>query len=167
MPDQAALLAALEARLRLLEDERAILRTLHTYGHAIDDGYEDDFVDCWIPGGVLIWPGTGPIRGHAALRAVFRAHSHAPAAWHKHFMVEPLIRMDGDRATADCMFARLDPYAEGPAIKSFGRYRDALIRCADGRWRFTERLAEVEARRPGTTNTVSRDVVAAVEAGGP
>ena len=163
MPSQAAQLIMLEQRLRLLEDEREILRTLHSYGHSIDYGYEDEFVDNWVADGVLVWPGTGPIRGAAELRTVFRAHTHAPAAWHKHVMVEPRIMITGETATADCMFARLDPYEEGPAIRSFGRYRDRLTRCPDGRWRFIERIAEVEARRPGTVPTVPR---AALGSGG-
>jgi hypothetical protein len=153
--------AGLEDRLRLLEDERSILRTLYTYGHSIDYGYEEDFVDCWVPDGVLIWPGTGPIKGHAALRAAFRAHTHAPTAYHKHVMVEPLIRIDGARASSDCMFTRLDPFDGGPGLKSFGRYRDKLVRCEDERWRFVERSTEVEARRPGTAPTVSLEALRA------
>ena len=48
------------------------------------------------------------------------------------------------------MFARLDRYTSGPGIRSFGRYRDVLARCADGRWRFKERIAEREASRAET-----------------
>ena len=40
------------------------------------------------------------------------------------------------------------PNADGPAIKSFGRYRDVLVRCPDGRWRIKERRNEREAGRP-------------------
>jgi ketosteroid isomerase-like protein len=138
---------SLEERLIRLEDERAILRTLYSYGHGIDYDLEDEFLDCWTQDAVLHWPDRTPIAGHQALAEAFRAHTHAPRAFHKHVIVEPRIEIDGDRATVDCYFARLDDYADGPAIRSFGRYRDVLVRCTDGRWRFTERHTEREARR--------------------
>ena len=67
--------------------------------------------------------------------------------FHKHFVVEPVVSITGDVAAVSSMFARLDRYADGPGIRAFGRYRDTLVRCADGRWRFTARYAEVEATR--------------------
>lgn len=140
-------MATLEDRIRLLEDERAILQTLYTYGHSIDYGFEDEFLDCWTEDAVLYWP-TKEMHGHDELREAFRAHTHAPSTYHKHVMVEPRIRIEGDRATVESMFARLDPYPEGPQIFSFGRYVDILMRCSDGRWRFIERRAQSEAARP-------------------
>ena len=32
-----------------------------------------------------------------------------------------------------------------PFVRAFGRYLDQLVRDPDGRWRFVERIAEVEA----------------------
>jgi ketosteroid isomerase-like protein len=143
-----------EERLQLLEDERAILRRLYTYGHSIDYGYEDEFVDCWVPDGVLYWPDPHPpYKGHDALREIFRKHTHAPDRFHKHMIVEPQIEIDGDRATADSMFTRLDDYPDGPAPSSYGRYRDKLVRCDDGKWRFVERLTEREASRKGRVDS--------------
>jgi uncharacterized protein (TIGR02246 family) len=140
-------MSTLEDRLRLLEDERDILKTLHAYGYAIDYGHEDEFLDCWTDDAVLYWP-TKTMRGRDQLRDAFRAHTHAPAVYHKHVIVEPRVRIDGDRATVESMFARLDAYPEGPQIKSYGRYLDMLVRSGDGRWRFVERRAEAEAMRP-------------------
>jgi hypothetical protein len=62
--------------------------------------------------------------------------------------VEPRIDLAGDRATADSYFARLAAASEGPQLASFGRYRDVLTRCPDGRWRFGERRTELENRKP-------------------
>jgi hypothetical protein len=50
-------MASLEARLQLLEDEQAILDTLHGYGHGLDYGLEDAWIDCWTPDAILDWPG--------------------------------------------------------------------------------------------------------------
>ena len=137
----------IEQRLRRLEDEKAILDTLYAYGHGLDYGDEDAWIDCWTEDAELDWPGRAFMRGHAQLRAGFRAHTHAPALYHKHVVVEPMITIRGDSATVLSMFARLDRYPDGPGIRAFGRYRDTLVRCADGRWRFTQRLAEIEAAR--------------------
>ena len=137
---------SLEARIRRLEDEQAILQTMYTYGHGIDYGLEDEFLDCWTDDAVLYWPDR-EFAGKEALRDAFRGHTHAPDFFHKHVIVEPRIVIDGDRATSDCYFARLDDYDDGPGIRSFGRYRDVLLRCPDARWRFAERRTEREARR--------------------
>ena len=142
---------SIDERLRRLEDERDILQTLYLYGHSLDDGREDVFMDCWTPDAALLWPDRAPIRGHAALRDAFRAHSHAPLVWHKHLLMVPRVQLAGDRATVDSMFARFDRYASGPAVRSFGRYLDVLLRCGDGRWRLQERVAEREATRGDTS----------------
>lgn len=140
-------MASLEERVQRLEDEQAILDTLYAYGHGLDYGLEDAWIDCWTPQAELDWPGRPFMRGHAQLREGFRAHTHAPQVFHKHIVVEPVITITGDSATVDSMFARLDRYPGGPGIRAFGRYRDTLVRCADGRWRFTARYPEVEAVR--------------------
>ena len=147
-------MANIDERLALLEDEDRILQTLYIYGHSLDYDLEEDFMNCWTPDAVLDWPDRPPIRGHAALRLAFRAHTHAPAAWHKHMVFEPLIRIEAGRATVQSMFARLDRYPAAPAVRSFGRYRDTLLRGDDGCWRFVERIAEREGTR-------SREPVAA------
>ena len=140
-------MATVEERLQRLEDEEAILATLYAYGHDLDYGREAEWLDCWTDDAVLDWPGRDLIVGQAALRAAFRGHTHAPALYHKHVVVEPRIRIEGDRATVVSMYARLDRYRAGPQIRAFGRYRDVLVRCADGRWRFKERYPDVEAVR--------------------
>lgn len=143
-------MASTEQRLQALEDEQSILDTLYGYGHGLDYGHEDAWIDCWTEDAVLDWPGRALMRGHAQLRAGFRNHTHAPQAFHKHVIVEPRIDISGDRATVQTMFARLDRYPSGPAVRSFGRYLDVLVRCKDGHWRFLERICEREASRAET-----------------
>jgi ketosteroid isomerase-like protein len=140
--------ATIEERLALLEDEREIVRTMTTYGHAVDYDLADEFRDCWVEDAVWSLPRREPARGYDAIMAVFHGHTHAPALYHKHLMIEPRIEVDGDRATVDSYYVRIDDFEPGPGVMSFGRYRDVLVRCDDGRWRFSERITEGEARRP-------------------
>jgi ketosteroid isomerase-like protein len=136
----------LAARVRRLEDEREILRTLYAYAHSIDYGDEPLFLDCWADDARLEWPWKDPIVGKAALTETFRAHTHAPAVYHKHLMVEPRIEVDGDEASVVSLYSRFDrDEHHEPYVRSFGRYLDTLKRCQDGRWRFTSRRAENEA----------------------
>ncbi len=144
-------MASIEQRLQHLEDEQAILDTLYGYGHGLDYGHEDAWIDCWTEDAILDWPGRALMHGHAELRTGYRNHTHAPQAWHKHVLVEPRISIEysveGDRATVMSMYARLDRYTDGPKIRAFGRYRDTLVRCKDGKWRIKERYPEIESIR--------------------
>jgi ketosteroid isomerase-like protein len=145
--------SALEARLRALEDERAIQGTLYQYGHSIDYGDEAGWVDCFTEDGV--WDvryrkGSKPrtlCEGRASLASYISGHTRAPAKYHKHVLVEPQIVVDGDSATVDSYFMKVDAQDEGRSeIVAIGRYRDDLVREADGRWRFRQRICEVEDR---------------------
>jgi ketosteroid isomerase-like protein len=148
----------IEARLRALEDERAILRTLYAYGQAIDYGREAEFLDCWTEDARLTYSfqianSLGAdgredmsFTGREEIAGFFRRHTHAPERYHKHLLSAPQIVIDGDRATAECYSVRLDAQPGGPLASSFGRYRDELVRCPDGRWRFAVRQSETESR---------------------
>lgn len=153
---------ALNRRLQVLEDERAILDTLHRYGHALDYGLEAEFVDCFTEDAFWdVVPATEAVRaqleqigrlpaqhrGHGALALFAKGHSRPPDRWHKHLVVDARISIEGDSATSVSYFVRVDGNRadSGAHIRTFGRYRDRLVRGSDGRWRFAERLAETEA----------------------
>jgi len=141
---------SLEQRLAALEAEREIRRTLFSYGHAVDYGWEDLYADCFTAEATLYWPEPGLMHGLAEIMTAFRKHTHAPARYHKHFLAEPLIIVTGGHAHVQSMFARLDDYDAGPGICAFGRYTDELVCCPDGRWRFADRHADIESWRHGT-----------------
>jgi ketosteroid isomerase-like protein len=152
---------SLEDRVRLLEDEREITRRLYAYGHCIDYGIEDAFVDCFTEDATLSysWDAANTVtdtgnagdrryEGRDEISGFVRNHTNAPDVYHKHALVEPQIELDGDRATATSYFMRLDRSGNGPMMSSFGRYRDVFVRSPDGRWRIKERRGEIESRVP-------------------
>ena len=147
---------SVEQRLARLEEERAILATMYRYGHTIDYGLEQDWLDCFTDDAV--WdvrprPGREGVRrvfsGRRELQGFISAHTRAPYKYHKHMLIEPAIELDGVHARVDSYFIRVDENREGVAyIMAFGRYRDVLVKCADGRWRFKERVVELEGGWP-------------------
>jgi ketosteroid isomerase-like protein len=141
----------LRGQLARLEDERAIVATLYRYGDALDHGDRDEFLDCFTPNAEYVVrmrldSSNGLIfEGHEQLRAYFDGHTHAPAAFHKHVTVNPLITVDGAAADAQSYFLRVDSPTAGPAVVlAAGRYIDRFERGADGRWRIRSRRCEVE-----------------------
>jgi SnoaL-like protein len=141
----------LAARLARLEDEREIVSTLYGYGHALDYGREEDWVDCFTEDGVFdVRTRAGEpfarCDGREQLLEFARGHTRPPAAYHKHFVVDPVIELEGDTARVDSYFARLDAGPDGghAHVLAMGRYRDELVRSPDGVWRIKYRLAEIQ-----------------------
>jgi hypothetical protein len=145
----------LTRRLAALEAERGVLATLYQYGHALDYGAEADWVDCFAAAahyeirerGAATAGSVRSYDGRDELAAFAAGHTRAPERFHTHLVADPLIAVDGERATAVSYFLRLDDVDGERVVYAFGRYRDELLRCADGRWRFAVRIAEVESRR--------------------
>ena len=145
--------AKLEARVKRLEDEREILINLYQYGHSHDYGPLEEFLDCFVEDGT--WERhrrdtagqRQPARvyqGREALTSYFHSHKHAPDIYYKHLVLEPRITLAGDEANVLSYFVKIDEHPDGPYLYAFGRYRDHLVRCPDGRWRFKRRIAESE-----------------------
>lgn len=137
-------------RLELLEDERAILQTLYRYGHCIDYGLEQEWVGLFTEDGIfeirIRRPGS-VIRkeGSQTLAQFIAEHSRAPAKYHKHLLMEPLITLESNKqATVESYFLRVDESEGQLYILAFGRYKDRLVK-HNSRWLFKERICELEA----------------------
>ena len=151
--------------LQALLDERAIIRLLHEYGHTIDYGLKAAWIDLFTPDACYVLRyraglvprsigtpeqvgGDWVYRGGSALAAFIAAHSHAPDRWHKHLVANWRIDLAGDqvgdRASVASYFTRTDATDAGARIVAAGRYLDTVVRGEDGRWRFAERIAEIE-----------------------
>ena len=64
-------------------------------------------------------------------------------------MVQPVISIDGSRATCVSRFFVIVMDGERPVVRTFGTYQDVLERGADGAWRFAVRRPEIDAFAPG------------------
>jgi 3-phenylpropionate/cinnamic acid dioxygenase small subunit len=138
------------AALRVLLDERAVLRTLHRYCRALDYGVVDEWLDCFtddaryetvLPDGAM-W---AQVRGHAELSTFLDQYPRPPVQSPRHVMVDPVIDLDGDEARVESAFLFLTQVPnEQPRVVAWGRYRDRLQRQGPA-WRISERICETEA----------------------
>ena len=130
-------LAGLERRLRVLEDIEAIKRLKYRYADACDRGYDDDtLADCFTEDAV--WDGGlfGRHEGREAIREFFRGvSSDIPFAIH--YMMNPIISVDGDEASGQWYLFQTCTFADGnTAIWGAARY-DEQYRRVDGEWKFS------------------------------
>lgn len=144
------------------EADRAIRLTLDLYAHSMDYGDEAVWVDCFTDDAVFLVSDVQKnheeiyrVEGRARLAAYIAAYPRPPEVHAKHVCTQVLIRVDGRAATALSFWLAFNSKGEGgaPNLMCFGRYRDRLVACPDGRWRFVERVCETESANwpaPGT-----------------
>ena len=143
------LLAEATIRLRLVEDERAVLGVLYSYHHTLGNHDRDGWLNCFASDAVLL--ATGPdgsqiyeVRGQAALRQWYdRRARQWPAGSEGHAYVNPRVRIDGDRADASGFFITMSMGEGALVLRSTGEYSDHLVRCSDKAWRIIERRTRI------------------------
>ena len=150
------------------EDERAIRHTLDLYAHAMDYGDEEVWSDCFTDDALFLvndaqkgYAEIYRVKGQERLAAYIAAYPRPPAVFAKHLCTQVLVRVEGKTATSESFWVAINSEggSEGgsgggqPNIMAFGRYKDRLVACPDGRWRFSERICETESANwpePGT-----------------
>jgi 3-phenylpropionate/cinnamic acid dioxygenase small subunit len=137
--------------VRLLLEERSILRLLHRYAHAMDMGRETEWVDTFTADAVFdVVEVVGGRRVHREEGrgdlAAYVAGYPKPPQFRKHVVTDPIIEINGDTATVEAYWLLLQrDDADGmPVLAAFGHYHDRLVK-TDGGWRIAERVAEVQA----------------------
>jgi hypothetical protein len=96
-------LAALQERVRRLEDESAITKLVMSYGPAADAGLTSFAGQLWLEDGVYDWDADGePHQGSAGVDAMLQSDGHQGLIGRgvAHFGGPLLLELDGDRATA-------------------------------------------------------------------
>ena len=132
---------ALEARLRRLEDAEEIRQLLLENARCLDEADHAGYVELFTEDGELIAQ-LGQAKGREAIRALLDRRLGPDAPPRKkafHLVGNPVIQVDGDRATSTVIWAYATHDDEGfPLILQLGHYRDELVRDAE-RWRFRRR----------------------------
>ncbi len=132
-------LAALEARLQLLEDERAIARLVASYGPLVDAGEADRVADLWTDEGVYDVEGYHMgSRDEVAAMVRSDAHQRLIGNGCSHFLGPAHVTVDGDRAVAVCESVLLVRHKDRVLPARIGANVLELVRTADG-WRTTRR----------------------------
>ena len=146
------------------ETERAIRHTMDLYAHAMDYGEEAVWCDCFTDDALFLVADAQKdfeeiyrVEGRERLAAYIAAYPKPPQIFAKHICSQILVRVDGEEATAESFWMAVNstggPEGGQPDIMAFGRYKDRLALCPDGRWRFRERVCETESAHwpePGT-----------------
>ena len=126
----------LEERLRVLEDIEEIRKLKARYAAACDDNYDADAIAALFTEDA-IWDGgsLGRADGRAAIHKFFsRAAEFFPFAIHN--VMNPIIEVEGDRATAQWYLLQPATMAKGnQAVWLAAVYHDDYVR-HDGRWMF-------------------------------
>lgn len=133
--------ASIEDRIRRLEDIEAVRLLMARYHQACDgwDGgsHEDPqaIADLFTDDGRWGIPAQHPF-AHGKAEIAGLAQRLQPIDWIVHFVVNPVVEVDGDTASAEFKgVVRMRPAADGPVGWTMGIYRAACARTPEG-WRF-------------------------------
>ncbi len=123
----------------LAADRDAIRDLLARYTYEGDRGRVNELAACFAPDGILEYPGARPA-GPDAIAAALGSGTRDPRlTFVRHHITNPLIRVDGENATARSYFTVHSDV--GPDHS--GTYDDRLVRTADG-WRFAHRRVRID-----------------------
>ena len=144
--------SALDARLRRIEDERAIERMIASYGPLVDAGEAAATADLWALEGTYDVEGW-PMRSRDDIAAMVRSDAHQSLITRGccHFLGTVVATVDGDEAVAVCESALIVKAVKGFHVWRAGANHFRLQR-RDGRWQIVHRTTRAldggtEARR--------------------
>lgn len=146
--------AALEQRVRELEDRAEIQQLLIDYGRALDARDFETYAKLFAADGE--WSGNvgtfKTFKGPAAIQAAMEDAFKTPAGRRSapgfvHLLTNAVIEIHGDQATAVSKWTFITLADNKPGIANIGRYEDALVR-ENGRWKFQRRVAPSELIMP-------------------
>jgi hypothetical protein len=129
----------LERRIRVLEDIEAISKLKARYCNYVDGGWDrpthdyDGVASIFTEDGV--WEAIPTIRAETreGIREYFRKAQDIPLAFHR--ITNPIIEVDGDRATGNWHVLVALTHPNGKAVWIGGIYNDEFVRTPEG-WKF-------------------------------
>lgn len=132
-----------------IEDKFAIEERIGLYNQTLDLGRYEEFLACWCDDGTFHGLG-GPYVGKADLRRFtdgYDANYRLRLNGLRHFTVNIVSRVNGDRATSNSHIQLTITGAKGAHILFTGRYEDELRR-VDGEWLFSRRTLHQDMPAP-------------------
>jgi 3-phenylpropionate/cinnamic acid dioxygenase small subunit len=145
---------AMADRLQRLEDLEEIRQLFVDYGHYLDSGDFAAYGALFADEGEVLLGAIGRAKGPAAIEALMRRTMEGAAGSSFHIVSNPIIELDGDRATSEVMWTVVTRDKQDQAtVSMLGRHRDQLTR-ERGRWRFLRRegFIDVPSRYRTTEN---------------
>jgi ketosteroid isomerase-like protein len=141
-------LEELEKRVRRLEDIEAIRELKARYCAYCDAGYDPDGIASLFTEDA-VWDGgsLGRCDGREAIRRFFQGASRR-VSFAIHHVMNPLISVEGDRATGRWYLLQPCTFAEGErAVWMAARYADEYVRRDDG-WKFQKVVVDLSFITP-------------------
>jgi hypothetical protein len=135
-------LAAIEHRLSLLEDERAIARLIASYGPLVDAGEAEAVASLWVLDGSYD-VGDWEMSSRDDINAMVKsdAHQGLMARGCCHFFGPPVVTVDGDTAQAVCQSTILVRREAGGYHVMRAGVHLILLRRAERGWQIVSRVA--------------------------
>jgi uncharacterized protein (TIGR02246 family) len=156
-------LAALEQRLRRVEDELAIRRLMASYGPLVDAGDGDAVAGLWTEDGEYDVDGR-VMHGRADIAAMVRSRGHQGmiGGGAAHFLGPVCVDVDGDRAIGVCESIVVRHNDDGGYRVWRAGANHVTLQRTDAGWRIITRVT-----RPLDGSQRARDLLAAGATGRP
>ena len=143
LDDLRAAVAALEARVRSLEDHLEITQLVARYGPAVDSGSAEETAGLWTEDGTFAAVGVIEMDGREEIAAMVRGDGHQDLILNGcgHVLTVPHVEVDGDVAhgRSYALNIRWDAEADRFWVARVSANTWTWVRTPDG-WRIEERL---------------------------
>ncbi|MEP7312082.1 MAG: nuclear transport factor 2 family protein [Pseudomonadota bacterium] len=132
----------LEQRVQVAADKQEIIELLLEYGRTLDrkdyEAYGKLFARDgeWLGGGA---PARGPKAIEERMRKTFGPESGVKWTTDFHVLTNPIVNVEGDRATAWSRWLFISPGADGKPVPMYGGHYDDILIRENGVWRFQRR----------------------------
>jgi hypothetical protein len=149
-------MAELEKRLTRMEDIEAIKQLKALYCEICDDDHNPDRITTiFVEDGIWEAGDFGKGQGHAAIRELFQGFQKM-ISFSQHMVMNPIIKVDGDRAKATWYFFGPFTFGKTTAKWQAVRYEDDYVK-VDGEWKYQHLRAQIRMAANYETSWAKQD----------